>query len=90
MVLLLAVVGVWTNVAGRAITAEPVRIEGASVVLKTGAESERTLPLAVFLSAEQARLRAALGEYPLSPRLNRSVKPTRPTSRAPNSALPAA
>ena len=52
MVLLLAVVGVWTNVAGRAIAAEPVRIEGASVVLKTGAESERTLPLAVFPSAE--------------------------------------
>lgn len=45
MVLLLAVVGVWTNVAGRAITAEPVRIKGASVVLKTGAESERTLPV---------------------------------------------
>ena len=70
MVLLLAVVGVWTNVTGRAIAAEPVRIEGASVVLKTGAESERTLPLAVFPSAEQARLRAAVGEYPLSPRLH--------------------
>ena len=70
MVLLLAVVGVWTNVAGSVITADPVRIERASEVLKNSEERDRTLPLAVFPSAEQTRLRAALGDYPLSPKLH--------------------
>ena len=49
-----------TNLAGRAITATPVRLEGAAAVFAHGAVTS-SVPLAAFPASEQARIRAALG-----------------------------
>lgn len=61
MTLLLAILTAWTNTASRVIVAEPLRLEGKSVVMKMETGRERVFPLAVFPLSERARLKAALG-----------------------------
>ena len=50
-----------TNLAGNAMTATPVRINGTAVVLAR-ASMTQTVALAAFPTTEQARIRAALAE----------------------------
>lgn len=60
----IAVLSVWTNTAGNVISAAPVRLAGANVVLRDVA-GEKVLPLATFPPSERRRLRLALGVYEL-------------------------
>lgn len=50
-----------TNLAGNVMTATPVRIDGAAVVLARSATTQ-TVALAAFSATEQARIRAVFGE----------------------------
>jgi hypothetical protein len=50
----------WTNKAGHVLSAKPVSLKGSLVVFEEG-ERIVTCPLAVFLPAEQRRLKDALG-----------------------------
>ena len=64
--LAVAVVSVWTNVAGNVISAAPVRIAGKSVEMVAGEEGKgMRFPLATFPASERRRIRLALGEYEL-------------------------
>lgn len=68
MTLLLAIVAAWTNTANRVIVAEPLKLDGAAVVMRS-AGGERKLPMAVFPTSEQKRIKAALEVYELQPEL---------------------
>ncbi len=55
--------GSWTNRAGHALKASPVSIQGQLVTFKQGSNSPSIdYPLAVFLPAEQERLRCLLND----------------------------
>ena len=64
MILLVAIVAAWTNTAKRVIVAEPLKLDGASVVMRVSGR-ERTIPLAVFPAGEQQRIKAALDVHEL-------------------------
>lgn len=67
----LALALVWTNLAGTAISAEPLRVAGGRVVMvrRDGAVAvTNALPLAAFPVDEQRRIRRTLGEWTLPPR----------------------
>lgn len=64
MPLLLAIIAAWTNTANRVIVAEPVKLDGAAVVMRVSG-GERKLPLSVFPESEQRRIKAALETYEL-------------------------
>lgn len=57
----LPAVGVYTNLAGRTISADPVRLDGAKVVFAVAPKGEREIPLSVFPASERTRIRSALG-----------------------------
>lgn len=60
MTLLFAIIAAWTNAANRVIVAEPLKLDGAAVVMRVKG-GERKLPMAVFPESEQKRIKAALG-----------------------------
>lgn len=64
MILLAAIAAAWTNTANRVIVAEPVKLDGASVVMRVKG-GERKLPLSVFPAGEQQRIKAALEVHEL-------------------------
>lgn len=64
MILLAAIAAAWTNTANRVIVAEPVKLDGASVVMRVQG-GERKLPLSVFPAGEQQRIKAALDVHEL-------------------------
>lgn len=68
MTLLIAIVAAWTNTANRVIVAEPLKLDGAAVVMRS-AGGERKFPMAVFPKSEQKRIKAALKVYELQPAL---------------------
>lgn len=64
MAIALALIAAWTNTANRVIVAEPLKLDGAAVVMRVSS-GERKLPLSVFLPTEQKRIKAALKVYEL-------------------------
>jgi len=52
----------YTNLAGRAIVATPVKVENGQVTFDCGADGVRALPMNVFPLSEQVRIRAAVGQ----------------------------
>jgi len=51
----------YTNLAGKVISATPVKVEGQAITFDCGADGVRALPLGIFPASEQKRIKAAVG-----------------------------